>query len=693
MRATAADASPRPSTTDVGDALTQVLIADDAPAVRYLLRRTLEASGRFEVVGEAGDGLRAIELARELQPALVVLDIAMPAMSGLDAIPEITACSPGSTIVVLSGCATSEMGNEAMRLGAHAYIEKGRSPSDLVQSILEALEQDVTIGRQLRVLTADLERANAELARSNDDLTDFAAVAAHDLKSPLQVIVGFAELLQRVEGERLGDTGRESVAAIRTAARRMDSLIDDVLAYSRIDSAPRVEEPVMLEAAVERALAALHTEVERRGATFEIGALPTVTADPSQIDRLFQNLLSNALKFARDDVALHVRVSAHHTDEAWTVTVEDNGIGIDVADRATVFRMFERAHPRDQYDGHGIGLAICKRIVERRGGRIWAEANPTGGTRVSFALPDAQPTASTPPTAGVAAAAHDSLSLLIVEADGEEADRINRVLAGAIPDCTVHRAGSGQAAAAFLAEHRVDCAIVDLGGPERGLSALHRILAVRPTTPIVALTANADQSLALAALREGAQDHLTVDRFDAERLARAIRYAIKRKALDRELASDAFHDPLTGLANRSLLVDRLQLALARAERVTTTVAVLILEVDGLPAMNESLGYQTVDRVLVLLGERLVRTVRPQDTVARIHGNHFVVVCEGFGVDEHVTRVLSRLVAAVRRPIELDFGTVALDASAGVAVSDAQSGAIELLQHAQDELARAKAPRQ
>ena len=692
MRANAAEASPRPSTPDTGDAPTRVLIADDAPAVRYLLRRTLEASGRFEVVGEAGDGLRAIDLARELQPALVVLDIAMPAMSGLDAIPEITACSPGSTIVVLSGCASDEMAKEAIRLGAHAYIEKGRSPSDLVQSILKALDEDVTIGRQLRVLTADLERANAELARSNDDLTDFAAVAAHDLKSPLQVIAGFAELLQRVDGQHLGDTGRDSVTAILTAAKRMDTLIDDVLAYSRIDSAPRVEDAVPLGAAVDRALAALRSQVERLGATFEIGALPTVTADQSQIDRLFQNLLSNALKFASDDVALHGRVFARRIDDGWTVTVEDNGIGIDAADRATVFRMFERMHPRGQYDGHGIGLAICRHIVERRGGRVWADANPEGGTRISFTLPDTQPSAPTPGSAAPAAAAQDLLTILIVEADADEAGRIGRVVAQALPGCRVHRAGSGEVAAGFLADHRADCALVDLAGPERGLGALHRILAVRPTMPIVALTAGADQSLALAALREGAQDHLTVDRFDAERLARAVRYAIKRKTLDRELAADALHDPLTGLANRSLLVDRVQLALARAERLTTTVAILVLGIDGLQAMNERFGYQTVDRVLVLLGERLVRTVRPQDTVARIHGDHFVVVCEGFGATDHVNRVLSRLIEAVRRPIELDVGTVALDASAGVALSEPGSGAIELLQHADDALSRTKARR-
>jgi light-regulated signal transduction histidine kinase (bacteriophytochrome) len=153
---------------------------------------------------------------------------------------------------------------------------------------------------------------------------------------------------------------------------------------------------VPLDDVLAAALVALESEVEGRKAVVEAGALPVVLGDPVQLGQLVQNLLANALKFVPDGQAPHVEVTAERTADGWLVTVADNGIGVEDASSDRIFDMFERLHPRERYKGTGIGLSICKRIVERRGGAIWVEHNDAGGSRFRFSLPDAVPSPSAP---------------------------------------------------------------------------------------------------------------------------------------------------------------------------------------------------------------------------------------------------------------------------------------------------------
>jgi PAS domain S-box-containing protein len=475
----------------------RVLLADDTSTVRLLLRRTLESSPAFEVVGEAVDGSQAVSMAEALQPDIVLLDMSMPVMAGLEAIPRIRRCAPAARIIVVSGFAPDQEGARAVEAGAVAFLDKQLRPDELVHRLLEVwrskaakppgepvgddfrrafehaplptaivdgegrlLEASASLcrlaghdRRQLRSLTlcelahpgdrqllasalrartgtdgppAPLEvrlvrpdggavwvalswapaatggrfvvqmvdvteqrRVERELVRSNADLSNFAVLAAHELKSPLQAISGFAALLERVHGPELDPQAREFLSWIVGGAGRMDDLVEDLLAYCAVDTAEPVLAPVALDDVLSDALSQLEAEVVDRRALVVIDALPVVLGDPAQLVQLVQNLLANALKFVPDNQPPHIHVSAERTPEGWLVTVADNGIGVDDGSSDRIFAMFERLHTRERYKGTGIGLSICKRIVERRGGAIWVEANEPGGSRFRFSVPDA----------------------------------------------------------------------------------------------------------------------------------------------------------------------------------------------------------------------------------------------------------------------------------------------------------------
>jgi light-regulated signal transduction histidine kinase (bacteriophytochrome) len=228
-----------------------------------------------------------------------------------------------------------------------------------------------------------------ELSRSNGELSSFAFLAAHELKSPLQAMSGFAALLSQVHGPDMDPQAREFVGWILDGTGRMDALIEDLLAYCSVDTAEAVLVEVALDDVLAAALGGLEGEVTSRKAVVESEGLPVVLGDPVQLGQLVQNLLANALKFVPDGHAPNVAVTAERTADGWLVTVADNGIGVEDASSDRIFTMFERLHPRERYKGTGIGLSICKRIVERRGGTIWVEHNEAGGSRFRFTVPDA----------------------------------------------------------------------------------------------------------------------------------------------------------------------------------------------------------------------------------------------------------------------------------------------------------------
>jgi PAS domain S-box-containing protein len=250
--------------------------------------------------------------------------------------------------------------------------------------------QDIT---ERKNAEAELRRAHDELAqkateleRSNSELEQFAYVASHDLQEPLRMVASYTQLLGRRYGDRLEGDAKEFMAFIVDGAARMKQLIEDLLAYSRVGTKGKDFKPVDLEGALRRAITNLRTAIEEAGAAVTGDPLPTVAADDMQLAQLFQNLIGNALKFRGPSVP-RVHVSAVEKATEWEITVSDNGIGIEAQYFERIFMVFQRLHTKGDYPGTGIGLAICKKVVERHGGRIWVDSTPDEGSQFHFTLP------------------------------------------------------------------------------------------------------------------------------------------------------------------------------------------------------------------------------------------------------------------------------------------------------------------
>ncbi|MDQ1429045.1 MAG: hypothetical protein QOK39_2521, partial [Acidimicrobiaceae bacterium] len=538
------------------------------------------------------------------------------------------------------------------------------------------------VARELATTNAE---TNAELSRSNSDLSDFASVAAHDLKSPLHVVLGFSKLLASTYGDRLDDEGRDLLGSIVGGAERMEELIEDLLLYCRLGAAELAIAPVDLNEVLAATLRILRPEIESHGAEVDAAVLPQVNGDSLQLQNLLENLVGNALKFSVEGTVPKVHVGAEWVDDGWCLSVSDNGIGIDPTKRDRIFGMFARLNPQDHYGGTGIGLTICKRIVERHGGRIAVEYNPGGGSRFLVSIPGSpQPTSTLATTADTAPAVVRLLEVLLVEDSAEHAKLIAALLSQAPnPGYRLHHVGSVASAVEALASTEVDCVLLDLSLPDAAdLEAVALVTAAAPTVPIVVITSSSDDALAFAAVREGAQDYLVKGHIDVTQLSRSIGWAVHRKALETRLARDALHDALTGLPNRTLMIDRLRSALSRTERSGTKVAVFFMDLDDFKPINDRLGHDAGDKVLVVVADRLRDAVRPSDTVARIGGDEFVVIWEGIGDANQEWELLrTRLAATVAAPITLEGTTVQVTASIGLAVGGSEREPEALLREA------------
>ncbi len=246
-----------------------------------------------------------------------------------------------------------------------------------------AAMMDIT---ERRGAEAALRGLAAELDRSNSDLAQFAYIAGHDLQEPLHTITGFVELLRDRYKGQLDEKADKYIAYTVDGAKRMQQLIAALLAYCRVGI--KGKELVLTDAQepLARAMENLRFSIEEGGAVITQDAMPTIMADVSQLAQLFQNLIGNALKF-RGERLPEIHIGAKRQDDHWLLSVRDNGIGIDPEQADRVFLVFQRLHGRDKYPGSGIGLAICKRIVERHGGRIWVESEVGSGSVFLFTIP------------------------------------------------------------------------------------------------------------------------------------------------------------------------------------------------------------------------------------------------------------------------------------------------------------------
>ena len=321
-------------------------------------------------------------------------------------------CKDGSYVWILDRGKVIERdadGNALRVIGTHTDITTQKKTEASLRQLNEELETKV------QERTQEVELRAQELERSNAELQQFAYVASHDLQEPLRTISSFTELLVQEYGDRLDGEAEEYVEFIVDGSLRMQQLIKDLLAYSRVNSRGQAFAQTDCERVIERVLSSLQFAIAENQATVTYDCLPEVFADESQVQQLFQNLISNALKFrGEQQPQVHVSVipiaddSAKESDEkhheltvagqvGWKFCVSDNGIGIEADYREKIFEIFQRLHSRRIYAGTGIGLAICRKIVQRHGGHIWVEESPQKGAAFYFTLPS-QPTVNSDPS-------------------------------------------------------------------------------------------------------------------------------------------------------------------------------------------------------------------------------------------------------------------------------------------------------
>jgi two-component system, NtrC family, sensor kinase len=405
----------------------KILAIDDSPTYLHELAAQLQAETYDVVLAHCGE--EALELLAIQAVDCILLDLVMPGLSGEETCRRIKAVPEwrGIPLILL----TAQEGRDAMiqgiNAGADDYIikssdfdvlkarvraqlrrkqledENQRTGEELLLKQVEAANAARELAETRAAFLANLEGKNAELAaanraleRSNSELEHFAYVASHDLQEPLRTVASFVQLLQMRYQGKLDRTADEYIQFAVGGAVRMKQLINDLLAYSRVGRGKPIG-PTDSEQTLKYVLTDLSLRIEEYGARVTHDPLPVVLADETQLGQVFQNLLDNALKF-RGSRAPEIHISAQRQRDEWLFSVRDNGIGIDHQYWERVFTVFQRLHTQAEYPGTGIGLSICRRILERFGHSIWVESQPGGGATFYFTLTDSG--ASETPRAG-----------------------------------------------------------------------------------------------------------------------------------------------------------------------------------------------------------------------------------------------------------------------------------------------------
>jgi PAS domain S-box-containing protein len=284
---------------------------------------------------------------------------------------------------------------DGSRFWAYTVITSWKDGAGNLKGFLR-ISRDLTDRKQAeeaaRASEEQLKTLTQRLQRSNQDLEQFASVAAHDLQEPLRKIEAFGDRLRAKCGNQLGEQGKDYLERMQNAAARMRRLINDLLAFSRITTKAKPFEPVDLSQIAQETLNDLEGSIQQTSGRVEVGELPVVEADPLQMYQLLQNLIGNALKFHKPDEPPVVKVMSrlvHESDgvQLWEITVQDNGIGFEEQYLDRIFQVFQRLHGRQEYEGTGIGLAICRKITERHGGAITARSQPGKGATFIVILP------------------------------------------------------------------------------------------------------------------------------------------------------------------------------------------------------------------------------------------------------------------------------------------------------------------
>lgn len=369
----------------------RLLIVDDEASQVTALCQTLRMEGY---------AVRGFVLASEALAALhdeafdvVITDLTMPQMDGIALLRSARELDPDLVGIVMTGHGSINTAVEAMKSGALDYILKPFNLNAVRPVLSRALairrlrRENAALSQRVARRTADLETANRDLLAANRELEAFAHSVSHDLRAPLRAINGFSHLLIERFGSEMPAEARKTLARISTKARDMGQLIEDLLRFSHLSRQPLAKQPVDVTSLAQEVLGELRAEEPDRDVEIVVSELPDAFADPSLLKQVFVNLEANALKFTRHSARPAIEIEGWRDEHECMYSIRDNGAGFDMQYADKLFGMFQRLHGADEFEGTGIGLSIVQRVIERHGGRIWAEAQPGKGATFTFTLP------------------------------------------------------------------------------------------------------------------------------------------------------------------------------------------------------------------------------------------------------------------------------------------------------------------
>jgi signal transduction histidine kinase len=354
-----------------------VLLVEDNPGDARLIREILEeeTSSRFNLV-HATQLETGLERLAQGDIDVALVDLALPDSQGIDTFNQVHAHSPDVPIVVLTGLKDDAVAAQVLRAGAQDFLTKGLlNLSVMHRSIQHAIDRKQAEGSH------DAKHVVAAVNRAHDQ---FLAALSDELRAPLTLVLSTVSTLMdesTTSADRLAH-----LATIRQHVEREGRLLDDILAYSRVGTGGAAFQTTDCEAVVERALANLKAAIDETAAVVTRGPLPSLWADAAQLVQLFQILIGNAIKYGGQGPP-RIHLAAERQSQKWIVSIRDHGIGFDPKHAERIFTIFPRLHDGDERLGTGIGLAICKKIVDRHAGRIWAESEPGRGSRFCFTIP------------------------------------------------------------------------------------------------------------------------------------------------------------------------------------------------------------------------------------------------------------------------------------------------------------------
>lgn len=382
------------------DTRVNILLVDDEPGNLHALQAILEPLEQNLIT--AASATQALRKVLEHDFAVILLDVQMPDMSGIEAAAMIRERERSKTtpIIFLTGVVkTAEMMFKGYSAGAVDYLMKPvisgvlRAKVEVfveLAQVRHSLQQEVAerarIAGEMSKLNMVLEQRNEDLTAANSDLEAFSHSVSHDLRMPLRHIQAYVAMIEESALGKLNADEQRRLKGVREAAQRMSQLIDDLLAFSRIGRTTMRKAPVDLNGLVRAVVAELQPEFKSRKVDWTLQQLPYTSGDRALLHQVFLNLLANAVKYTRTRAEARIQVFAVEQDDELIVGVKDNGVGFDPAYSDKLFGVFQRLHRQDEFEGTGIGLATVNRIVERHGGRIWAESRLNKGAEFRFTL-------------------------------------------------------------------------------------------------------------------------------------------------------------------------------------------------------------------------------------------------------------------------------------------------------------------